>query len=210
MGYWRRCKYWRHDSLLLCTQIWVCWSLTREWFCMFFWMLHLSYLVLWCFAELQQRHYCYQHMWRYWCTLNLLTKSYRHRLMKYLRGSVLSIACMGFVFYSHSVIPQNNTLSFFLMLFFWLASLLASRCESFIDAEVQQRAVEYIILSHKGPSMVDIMAEMPKFPERQVHVSCDLITIRADCPCIWYLLQELHDHTYAQDSFWWGMGLMGV
>ncbi|CAM6024960.1 unnamed protein product [Sphagnum balticum] len=41
------------------------------------------------------------------------------------------------------------------------------RCESFIDAEVQQRAVEYIILSHKGPSMVDIMAEMPKFPERQ-------------------------------------------
>jgi hypothetical protein len=24
------------------------------------------------------------------------------------------------------------------------------------------------------------------------------------------LLQELHDHTYAQDSFWWGMGLMGV
>jgi hypothetical protein len=34
--------------------------------------------------------------------------------------------------------------------------------------------------------------------------------MRADCPCIWYLLQELHDHTYAQDSFWWGMGLMGV
>jgi hypothetical protein len=78
--------------------------------------------------------------------------------------------------------------------------LLASRCESFIDAEVQQRAVEYIILSHKGPSMVDIMAEMPKFPERQVHVSYDLITIRTDCPCIWYLLQELHDHIYAQDS----------
>jgi hypothetical protein len=24
------------------------------------------------------------------------------------------------------------------------------------------------------------------------------------------LLQELHDHTYAQDSVWWGMGLMGV
>jgi hypothetical protein len=60
--------------------------------------------------------------------------------------------------------------------------LLASRCESFIDAEVQQRAVEYIILSHKGPSMVDIMAEMPKFPERQVHVSCDLITIRLIVP----------------------------
>jgi hypothetical protein len=48
--------------------------------------------------------------------------------------------------------------------------------------------------------MVDIMAEMPKFPERQVHVSYDLITIRTDCPCIWYLLQELHDHIYAQDS----------
>jgi hypothetical protein len=24
------------------------------------------------------------------------------------------------------------------------------------------------------------------------------------------LLQELHDHIYAQDSVWWGMGLMGV
>lgn len=39
--------------------------------------------------------------------------------------------------------------------------------EGNIDAEVQQRAVEYFALSRKGPSMVDIMAEMPKFPERQ-------------------------------------------
>jgi len=37
-----------------------------------------------------------------------------------------------------------------------------------VDAEVQQRAVEFLALSQKGPSMVDIMAEMPKFPERQV------------------------------------------
>jgi len=41
------------------------------------------------------------------------------------------------------------------------------RYESSVDAEVQQRAVEFLALSQKGPSMVDIMAEMPKFPERQ-------------------------------------------
>lgn len=39
--------------------------------------------------------------------------------------------------------------------------------EGYIDAEVQQRAIEYFALSRKGPIMVDIMAEMPKFPERQ-------------------------------------------
>ncbi|XP_021767370.1 AP-2 complex subunit alpha-1-like [Chenopodium quinoa] len=39
--------------------------------------------------------------------------------------------------------------------------------ESCIDAEIQQRAVEYLTLSKKGASLVDIMAEMPKFPERQ-------------------------------------------
>lgn len=43
------------------------------------------------------------------------------------------------------------------------------RYESCIDAEIQQRAVEYITLSRKGAALVDIMAEMPKFPERQVH-----------------------------------------
>lgn len=42
------------------------------------------------------------------------------------------------------------------------------RYESFVDAEVQQRAVEYFALSRKGISMVDILAEMPKFPEREV------------------------------------------
>jgi AP-2 complex subunit alpha len=41
------------------------------------------------------------------------------------------------------------------------------RCDNVVDAEVQQRAVEYMTLSRKGSSMVDIMAEMPKFPERQ-------------------------------------------
>lgn len=40
--------------------------------------------------------------------------------------------------------------------------------ESFIDAEVQQRAVEYFALTQKGANMVEILAEMPKFPERQV------------------------------------------
>lgn len=36
--------------------------------------------------------------------------------------------------------------------------------------EIQQRAVEYLALSKKGESLMDILAEMPKFPERQVHV----------------------------------------
>ncbi|PSR86518.1 AP-2 complex subunit alpha-1 like [Actinidia chinensis var. chinensis] len=39
--------------------------------------------------------------------------------------------------------------------------------ESCIDAEIQQRAVEYFALSSKGAALMDIMAEMPKFPERQ-------------------------------------------
>eukprot|EP00850_Spirogloea_muscicola_P012756 SM000084S23092 [mRNA] locus=s84:17407:23674:+ [translate_table: standard] len=39
--------------------------------------------------------------------------------------------------------------------------------ESSVDAEVQQRAAEYVVLSTRGASMVDILAEMPKFPERQ-------------------------------------------
>ncbi|XP_022854310.1 AP-2 complex subunit alpha-1-like isoform X2 [Olea europaea var. sylvestris] len=39
--------------------------------------------------------------------------------------------------------------------------------ESCIDAEIQQRAVEYRALSRKGAALVDILAEMPKFPERQ-------------------------------------------
>lgn len=42
------------------------------------------------------------------------------------------------------------------------------RYESCIDAEIQQRAVEYIALSRKGAALMDILAEMPKFPERQV------------------------------------------
>ncbi|KAH7668360.1 Adaptor protein complex AP-2 alpha subunit protein [Dioscorea alata] len=39
--------------------------------------------------------------------------------------------------------------------------------ESYIDVEIQQRAVEYFALSRKGAALVDISAEMPKFPERQ-------------------------------------------
>lgn len=34
--------------------------------------------------------------------------------------------------------------------------------------EIQQRAVEYFELSSKGPALADVLAEMPKFPERQV------------------------------------------
>ncbi|KAL7252760.1 hypothetical protein ACSBR1_007345 [Camellia fascicularis] len=39
--------------------------------------------------------------------------------------------------------------------------------ESCIDVEIQQRGVEYFALSRKGADLVDILAEMPKFPERQ-------------------------------------------
>ncbi|KAL8057761.1 hypothetical protein ABFX02_04G204500 [Erythranthe guttata] len=42
-----------------------------------------------------------------------------------------------------------------------------SKYESCIDAEIQQRAVEYHALSMKGAALMDILAEMPKFPERQ-------------------------------------------
>ncbi|XP_011088827.1 AP-2 complex subunit alpha-1 [Sesamum indicum] len=42
-----------------------------------------------------------------------------------------------------------------------------NKYESCIDAEIQQRAVEYHALSMKGAALMDILAEMPKFPERQ-------------------------------------------
>ncbi|VAI11759.1 unnamed protein product [Triticum turgidum subsp. durum] len=41
------------------------------------------------------------------------------------------------------------------------------RHESYIDVEIQQRAVEYFELSRKGPALADVLAEMPKFPERE-------------------------------------------
>ncbi|KAG4384635.1 hypothetical protein GLYMA_13G320200v4 [Glycine max] len=39
--------------------------------------------------------------------------------------------------------------------------------ESSIEVEIQQRSVEYFALSRKGAALMDILAEMPKFPERQ-------------------------------------------
>ncbi|RLN15607.1 AP-2 complex subunit alpha-2-like [Panicum miliaceum] len=39
--------------------------------------------------------------------------------------------------------------------------------ESYIDVEIQQRAVEYFELSRKGNALADVLAEMPKFPERE-------------------------------------------
>nr|XP_043631643.1 AP-2 complex subunit alpha-2-like [Erigeron canadensis] len=42
-----------------------------------------------------------------------------------------------------------------------------SKYETCIDVEIQQRAVEYIALSRKGAALMDILAEMPKFPERE-------------------------------------------
>ncbi|KAL7611634.1 hypothetical protein Lser_V15G07960 [Lactuca serriola] len=42
-----------------------------------------------------------------------------------------------------------------------------SKYETCIDTEIQQRAVEYFALSRKGEALMDILAEMPKFPERE-------------------------------------------
>ncbi|OMO91005.1 hypothetical protein COLO4_18716 [Corchorus olitorius] len=39
---------------------------------------------------------------------------------------------------------------------------------SCIDVEIQQRAVEYFALSQKGAALMDILAEMPKFPVSQL------------------------------------------
>ncbi|KAJ4744633.1 AP-2 complex subunit alpha-2 [Rhynchospora pubera] len=45
--------------------------------------------------------------------------------------------------------------------------IIFRKYESYIDVEIQQRAVEYFELSKKGPTLADVLAEMPKFPERQ-------------------------------------------
>ncbi|XP_059659340.1 AP-2 complex subunit alpha-1-like [Cornus florida] len=42
-----------------------------------------------------------------------------------------------------------------------------SKYESCIDVEIQQRAAEYFALSRKGEALMDILAEMPRFPERK-------------------------------------------
>jgi hypothetical protein len=46
--------------------------------------------------------------------------------------------------------------------------MVYSRYESYIDVEIQQRAVEYFELIRKGSALADVLAEMPKFPEREV------------------------------------------
>ena len=55
------------------------------------------------------------------------------------------------------------------------------RYESCIDVEIQQRAVEYFALSRKGADLMGILAEMPKFPERQVclwvHICSEYIVL---------------------------------
>ncbi|ONL92815.1 AP-2 complex subunit alpha-2 [Zea mays] len=50
-----------------------------------------------------------------------------------------------------------------------ILTILYSRYESYIDVEIQQRAVEYFELSRKGPALADVLAEMPKFPEPSLH-----------------------------------------
>lgn len=58
---------------------------------------------------------------------------------------------------------------------FFNTVLRSYRYESCIDVEIQQRAVEYFALSRKGAVLMDILAEMPKFPEREVCISLNYI-----------------------------------
>ncbi|GJS80837.1 AP-2 complex subunit alpha-1-like protein [Tanacetum coccineum] len=55
----------------------------------------------------------------------------------------------------HEKLPINQILAVY------------SKYEICIYAEIQQRAVEYFVLSRKGAVLMDILAEMPKFLERQ-------------------------------------------
>ncbi|XP_019199495.1 PREDICTED: AP-2 complex subunit alpha-1-like [Ipomoea nil] len=52
--------------------------------------------------------------------------------------------------------------------------------ESCIDVEIQQRAVEYLELSKKGAVLRDVLAEMPKFPERQSALIKKAVETEAD------------------------------
>ncbi|XP_031112884.1 AP-2 complex subunit alpha-1-like [Ipomoea triloba] len=52
--------------------------------------------------------------------------------------------------------------------------------ESCIDVEIQQRAVEYLELSKKGAVLKDVLAEMPKFPERQSALIKKAVETEAD------------------------------
>lgn len=45
--------------------------------------------------------------------------------------------------------------------------IIFKQYESSIEVEIQQRAIEYFALSRKGATLMYILAEMPKFPERQ-------------------------------------------
>lgn len=65
-----------------------------------------------------------------------------------------------FIFYFYDAIGIYNPFSH------------SFRYESSIEVEIQQRAVEYFALSRKGAALMDILAEMPKFPERQVFLQC--------------------------------------
>jgi hypothetical protein len=67
-----------------------------------------------------------------------------------------------------SISNFNDVLSQYVLLNFVLLLTLYSRYESYIDVEIQQRAVEYFELSRKGSALADVLAEMPKFPEREV------------------------------------------
>lgn len=62
-------------------------------------------------------------------------------------------------------------------------ALFFPRYESCIDAEIQQRAVEYFALSRKGAALMYIMAEMSKFPECQVQVLNHLHAVRYSLFC---------------------------
>jgi AP-2 complex subunit alpha len=72
------------------------------------------------------------------------------------------------IFKKYQFILSGSLICHLLFLQGFLTLTLYFRHESYIDVEIQQRAVEYFELSKKGAALADVLAEMPKFPEREV------------------------------------------
>ncbi|XP_024380212.1 AP-2 complex subunit alpha-1 isoform X1 [Physcomitrium patens] len=86
--------------------------------------------------------------------------------------AILLSACVKVLMHCQ---PPNQEL-------FEQATATFRRYENSVDAEVQQRAVEFLALSRNGLAMVDIMAEMPKFPERQSALLKKAVDTDGDAP----------------------------
>lgn len=101
---------------------------------------------------------------RYWCTHNPLMWDCSNKSWQYSRSTNLS-----YIYWLCRTFSMVKSFIYMCVRYF--------RYESYIDVEIQQRAVEYFELSRKGAALADVLAEMPKFPEREVNfhpVACIL------------------------------------